>query len=191
MWAALCHISKLYTRLQLCHSSRLVCSLMTSSATSRLRLDFHYIKVDFKKSEVVQLLSTSGVNLFRLENRGKNHIVYSRLHLNPEYSFNWIMAGNIVKKSVFPQRILKLLVSFRPCIYDMIFPLSLTFYLRTNRCRLLLLCASVSLVRFRHGTTSSSQFSSCGINHSLDPSCFLLPFQLALGPARIYLEALS
>ncbi len=26
---------------------------MTSSATSRLRLDFHHIKVDFKKSEVV------------------------------------------------------------------------------------------------------------------------------------------
>ncbi len=29
---------------------------MTSSATSRLRLDFHHIKVDFKKSEVVQPL---------------------------------------------------------------------------------------------------------------------------------------
>ncbi len=27
-----------------------------SSATSRLRLDFHHIKVDFKKSEVVQPL---------------------------------------------------------------------------------------------------------------------------------------
>ncbi len=26
---------------------------MTSSATSRLRLNFHHIKVDFKKSEVV------------------------------------------------------------------------------------------------------------------------------------------
>ncbi len=36
-----------------CHSSRLICSLMTSSATSRLRLNFHHIKVDFKKSEVV------------------------------------------------------------------------------------------------------------------------------------------
>ncbi len=36
--------------------SRLICSLMTSSATSRRRLDFHHIKVDFKKSEVVQPL---------------------------------------------------------------------------------------------------------------------------------------
>ncbi len=31
-----------------CHSSRLNCSLMTSSATSRLRLDFHHIKFYFK-----------------------------------------------------------------------------------------------------------------------------------------------
>ncbi len=39
-----------------CHSSRPVCSLMTSSATSRRRLDFHHKIVDFKKSEVVQPL---------------------------------------------------------------------------------------------------------------------------------------
>ncbi len=39
-----------------CHSSRLIYSLMTSSATSGLRLDFHDIKVDFKKSEVIQPL---------------------------------------------------------------------------------------------------------------------------------------
>ncbi len=32
------------------YSSRLIWSLMTSSATSRLRLDCHHIKVDFKKS---------------------------------------------------------------------------------------------------------------------------------------------
>ncbi len=31
---------------------------MTSSATSRLRLDIHHIKVDFKKSEVFQPLNT-------------------------------------------------------------------------------------------------------------------------------------
>ncbi len=29
---------------------------MTSSVTSRIRLDFHHIKLDFKKSEVVQPL---------------------------------------------------------------------------------------------------------------------------------------
>ncbi len=40
------------------HSSRLICSLMTSLATSRLRLDFHHIKVDLKKSEVVQPLTS-------------------------------------------------------------------------------------------------------------------------------------
>ncbi len=51
MWAALYHISQ-----GVCHSSRLICSSMTSSATSRLRLDFHQIKFDFKKSEVVQPL---------------------------------------------------------------------------------------------------------------------------------------
>ncbi len=35
---------------------------MTSSATSRLRLDFHHIKVDFKKLEVVQpLVHAQGV----------------------------------------------------------------------------------------------------------------------------------
>ncbi len=40
-----------------CHSSRLICSLMSSSSvTSRLQLDFHHIKIDFKKSEVVQPL---------------------------------------------------------------------------------------------------------------------------------------
>ncbi len=33
---------------------------MTSSATSRLRLNFHHIKVDFKKSEVVQPLVRAG-----------------------------------------------------------------------------------------------------------------------------------
>ncbi len=46
-------------------SSRLICSLMTSSATGRLRLDFHHIKVDFKKSEVVQpLVSSWGFGTF-------------------------------------------------------------------------------------------------------------------------------
>ncbi len=40
----------------LSHSSRLICLLMTSSATSRLRLDFHHIKVDLKKTEVIQPL---------------------------------------------------------------------------------------------------------------------------------------
>ncbi len=40
----------------ICHSSRFICSVMTSSATSRLRLDFHHIKVNFKKSEIVQAL---------------------------------------------------------------------------------------------------------------------------------------
>ncbi len=31
--------------------SRLICSLMKSSATSRIRLDFHHIKVDFKNQK--------------------------------------------------------------------------------------------------------------------------------------------
>ncbi len=50
MWAVLCHSCAQ----GVCHSSRLICSLMTSSVTSRL--DFHHIKVDFNKSEVVQPL---------------------------------------------------------------------------------------------------------------------------------------
>ncbi len=37
-----------------------------SSATSRLRLDFHHIKVDFKKSEVVQPLVCVYVSETRL-----------------------------------------------------------------------------------------------------------------------------
>ncbi len=40
------------------HSFRFICSLMMSSATSQLRLDFHYIKVNFKKSEVIQLVNS-------------------------------------------------------------------------------------------------------------------------------------
>ncbi len=38
------------------YRSRLICSLMMSSVTSRRRLNFHHKKVDFKKSEVVQPL---------------------------------------------------------------------------------------------------------------------------------------
>ncbi len=54
MWAGLSYF--IAVRAQgVCHSSRLICALMTSSATSRLRLD-HHIKADFKKSEVVQPL---------------------------------------------------------------------------------------------------------------------------------------
>ncbi len=89
-----------------CHSSRLICSLMTLSATSQLRLDFHHIKVDFKKSEVIQPLIHKYIYIYIYIYRERE-----RERENSEYIF---IRLNIYKWSKISAPLVNMFKSFKP-----------------------------------------------------------------------------